>query len=80
MGRLEIALSKMIGNLVQRALSPLFGFGKPENPAFGIQQGTLTAKEFLTADFNKLVHELHSRVKPISPRNIAKSWRKVLSI
>jgi hypothetical protein len=35
-GGLEIALSKMIRNLVKGALFPLFGFGEPEIPAFGI--------------------------------------------
>ena len=33
----EIALSKMIRNLVEGALFPPFGFGEPENSAFGIQ-------------------------------------------
>jgi hypothetical protein len=65
-GALEIAFAKIIRDLVQRALFPLFGFSEPENPAFGIERRALSAEKFLPADFNELVHELHSSVKPIN--------------
>jgi hypothetical protein len=65
-GALEIALSKIIRDFVQRALFPLFGLSEPENPAFGIERRALSAEKFLPADFNELVHELHSSVKPIN--------------
>src|ERR1700733_6718506 len=63
-GALEIALAKIIRDLVQRALFPLFGFSEPKNPALGIERRALSAEKFLPADFNELVHELHSSVKP----------------
>jgi hypothetical protein len=63
---IEIALSEMIRNLVECPLLPFFGFCEPENPAFGIPQGALSAKIFLPANFDELVHELHSCVKPIN--------------
>ena len=56
----EIAFSKVIGDLVQRALFPLFRLRQPERFTLGIQQRTLPAHEFLAANFNELVHELHS--------------------
>jgi hypothetical protein len=73
LGAFEIALPKIIRDFVERALFPLFGFSEPENPAFGIERRALSAEEFLPADFNELVHELHSSVKPISLRTIAES-------
>jgi hypothetical protein len=62
----QIALSEVERDLVQRTLLPLFSFCEPENPTLGIKVRTLTAKIFLAANFNELVHELHSSVKPIN--------------
>jgi hypothetical protein len=50
----------MKSDLVQRSLRPLFRFSKPERPMFGIQQSAFPANEFLLADFNDLIHGLHS--------------------
>jgi hypothetical protein len=55
-----IALSEVKRDLVKRALFPLFRFGQPENSALGIQQRPLSAYKFLIANFDELVHELHS--------------------
>ena len=60
-------------NFVKRTLLPLFGFREPEHPTLGIKVRTLPAKIFLAANFNELVHELHSCVKPINGRTIAES-------
>src|SRR3984957_7010788 len=77
---IEIAFPKVERNLIQRALFPLFRLRQPENLAFGIQQGTLPAHEFLIANFDELVHELHScRVKPNSRGIIAESRTAVLA-
>jgi hypothetical protein len=54
------ALSEVKRDLVKRALFPLFRFGQPENSALGIQQRPLSAYKFLVANFDELVHELHS--------------------
>jgi hypothetical protein len=64
-------------DLVKRALLPRFGFREPENPALGIQVRTLAAKIFLAANFSELVHELHSRVKPINAHTLAGSGPRV---
>ena len=61
----EVAFPEMIRNFIERTLLPPFGFSEPENPAFGIERRALSAEKFLPADFNELVHELHSSVKPI---------------
>lgn len=79
-GSAGIALPEMERNFVKRALLPLFGFRKPENPTLGIKIRALPAKIFLAADFNELVHELHSRVKPIDTRTIAKPGQRVRCI
>ncbi len=70
-GRIEIALPEMERNFVKRALLPLLGFREPENLALGIKVRALSAKIFLAANFNELVHELHSCVKPVNGRTIA---------
>jgi hypothetical protein len=63
-----IAFSKMIRDLIERALLPLFSLRQPENPALGIVSRTLPAHRFLTANRHELVHELHSSgVKLTSP-------------
>jgi len=67
-----IAFSKMIRDLIECALFPLFGLRQPENPALGIVSRTLPAHRFLAANLHELVHELHSGdVKPTSPRILA---------
>ena len=38
---IEIALSEVIRDFVERALLPFLGLGQPENPALGIKRGTL---------------------------------------
>jgi hypothetical protein len=54
----------MVRDLVKRTLLPRFGFRKPERFTLAIMQRTLTAKMLLAANFNELVHDLHSLVKP----------------
>src|ERR1019366_1705079 len=79
-GSIEIAFPEMERNFVKRTLLPLFGFREPENPTLGIKVRTLPAKIFLAADFNELVHELHSCVKPIDAETIAESAPRVRCI
>jgi hypothetical protein len=77
-GKIEVAFSKVERNLIECALFPLFRLRQPENLAFGIQQGTLPAHKFLIANFDELVHELHScHVKPINAGIIAESGTAV---
>jgi hypothetical protein len=67
-GAAEVAFSEVERDLIERALFPLFCLCQPENSAFGIQQGALSANKFLAANFDELIHELHScGVKPINP-------------
>jgi hypothetical protein len=54
---IEIALSEVIRDFVERALLPLLGLGQPENPALGIKRGTLATNLFLTAYLDEPVHE-----------------------
>jgi hypothetical protein len=69
-----IAFSKMIRDLIERALFPLFGLRQPENPALGIVSRTLAAHRFLAANLHELVHKLHSGgVKQTSSRILAES-------
>ena len=70
----EIAFPEMKRNLVKRTLLPLFGFREPEHLTLGISQRTLSAKIFLAANFNELVHALHSCVKPISVADHSRVW------
>jgi hypothetical protein len=77
---IEVAFSKMERNLIKRALFPLFRLRQPENLTLGVQQSTLPAHKFLIANFDELVHELHScRVKPINPSIITESGPAVLA-
>jgi hypothetical protein len=79
-GHIEVAFSKVERNFIERALLPLFRLRQPKNLTFGIQQGTLAAHKFLIANFDELVHELHScRVKPINPDIITESGMAVLA-
>jgi hypothetical protein len=67
-GTIKVAFSKVECDFIKRALFPHFCLRQPEKFALGIQQGALSAHEFLTANFDKLIHELHScGVKPINP-------------
>jgi hypothetical protein len=67
-GTIKVAFSEVERNLIESPLFPLFCLCQPENPAFGIPQGALSAHKFLAANFDKLIHELHScGVKPINP-------------
>jgi hypothetical protein len=60
-----IAFSKMIGDLIACAPFPLLGLRQPESPMLGVVRCALPAYEFLIANLNQLVHELHSSgVKP----------------
>jgi hypothetical protein len=73
-----VALFEVKRDLVKRALFPLFRFGQPENSALGIQQRPLSAYKFLVANFDELVHELHScGVKPIYTRVISELGTRV---
>jgi hypothetical protein len=79
-GSIEIAFPEMERNFVKRTLLPFFGFCEPKNPTLGIKIRTLTAKIFLAANFNELVHELHSCVKPIDAGTITESAPRVRCI
>jgi hypothetical protein len=80
-GTAEIAFSKVIRNLIKRALFPLFGLCQPENPALGVVRCALPAHGFLTANFHELVHELHSNgVKPIYQAMLPDQWRESLNL
>jgi hypothetical protein len=77
---IAVAFSKVKRDLVKRALFPLFCLCQPERLTFGIQQSALSAYKFLTANFDELVHELHSRgVKPISLAHLAESGGECLN-
>jgi hypothetical protein len=77
---IEVAFSEVERNLIKRALFPLFRLRQPENLTLGIQQSALAAHKFLIANFDELVHELHScRVKPINPCIIAESGTAVFA-
>jgi hypothetical protein len=52
-----IALSEVIRDFVERALFPFLGLSQPENPALGIQRGTLATHLLLTAYLHEPVHE-----------------------
>jgi hypothetical protein len=65
-GAIEVAFPEVERDLTERTLFPLFDFCKPENSTVGIQQGARSADKFLAANFDELIHELHScGVKPI---------------
>jgi hypothetical protein len=65
-GTLQIAFPEVKRDFVKRALFPLLGLGKPENPVLGIQRGALSTHLLLTAYLHELVHDPHScGVKPI---------------
>ena len=49
----EIAFSEVIGDLVERALLPLFGLRQPESPALGIQRGALAADDIPDCGFRR---------------------------
>jgi hypothetical protein len=67
-GAADVTFPEVERDLVEGPLFPLFCLCQPENSPFGIQQGTLSAHKFLAANFDKLVHELHScGVKPTNP-------------
>jgi hypothetical protein len=67
-GIAEVAFSEVERDLIERALFPLFRLCKPKNFTLGIQQRALSAHKFLAANFDELIHELHScGVKPINP-------------
>src|SRR5581483_2383396 len=72
---LEIALPEMKRDLIKRALLPLLGFREPECLSLGIMIRALSAKIFQAANFNELVHELHSLVSPSNGASIADSTR-----
>src|SRR6476661_8099183 len=73
-GSIEVAFSEVERDFLERAPFPLFRFGQPEHFMLGIPQGALPAHEFLAANLDKLVHELHScDVKPINPCTLADS-------
>lgn len=55
----EVAFPEVERDFVERPLLPLFGLRQPESSAFGIQQSTLAAHEFLVANFDELVHDPH---------------------
>ncbi len=63
-GSFEIALPEVKRDLIASALLPLLGFREPECLTLGIVIRALSAKILLAANFNELVHELHSLVKP----------------
>jgi hypothetical protein len=76
-GTIEIALSEVIRDFVERALFPLLGLRQPENPALGIQRGALSAHLFLAAYLHEPVHEPPlPAVKPIYSATLSRiEWR-----
>jgi hypothetical protein len=62
---IQIALSEVIRDFVERALFPFLGLGQPENSTLGIQRGALSAHLLLTAYLHEPVHEPTPAVKPI---------------
>jgi hypothetical protein len=54
---IEIALSEVIRDFVERTLLPLLRLAQPENPALGIKRGTLATNLLLTAYLDEPVHE-----------------------
>jgi len=54
---IEIALSEVIRDFVERPLFPLLSLGQPENPPLDIKRGTLATHLFLTAYLDEPVHE-----------------------
>jgi len=70
---LEIALPEVKRDIITRALLPLLGFREPERLTLGIVIRALSAKIFLAANFNELVHELRSLVSPSNGASIADS-------
>src|ERR1700756_5832861 len=54
---IEIALSEVVRDFVERALLPFLGLSQPENPALGIKRCTLAANLLLTAYLDEPVHE-----------------------
>jgi hypothetical protein len=70
---IAVAFPEVQRNLIERALLPLFCLRQPENFTLGIQQGTLSANRFESANFNELFHELHSGgVKPNLPLHLSR--------
>src|SRR5262249_36926904 len=62
---IEIALSEVIRDFIERALLPFLGLGQPENPTLGIRRGALSAHLLLTAYLHELVHDPTPAVKSI---------------
>ncbi len=60
--RAEIAFAKVMGDLVECTLLPLFGLSQPKSPTRGIQCRALSAYRFLIAYLHQPVHALHSKV------------------
>lgn len=54
----DIALAKVMGNFLERALFPFLRLREPEYPTFEIERGALPAEGFLTANFDQPVHAL----------------------
>ena len=59
-GSLRIALPEVKRDLIKSALLPLLGFREPERLTLAIMIRALSAKILLAANFDELVHELHS--------------------
>jgi hypothetical protein len=60
--RTEIALAKVMRDLVECTLLPLFRPSQPKGPARGIQRRTLSAYGFLIAYLHQPIHAPHSKV------------------
>ena len=54
----DIALAKVIGDFIKRALVPFLGLRESEDPTLEIECGALPAQGFLTANFDQPVHAL----------------------
>src|SRR5258708_16022339 len=70
----RIAFPEVIGDFIKRELFPFLGLRQPKYLMLAVKQGALPANHLLAADFNELVHELHScGVKPIYPQSLTDS-------
>jgi hypothetical protein len=74
---IEIALSEVIRDFVERALLPFLGLSQPEDPAHRIKCGTLATNLLLTAYLDEPVHEASTPgVKSNDARSLAEMpWR-----
>src|SRR5262249_52423439 len=76
-GPIQIALSKVQGDLFECALFPFFRLREPEPLALGIERGAFAAQIFLTADLHESVHALTPAVRSQDRRHHVADWRAI---